>query len=137
MDIEELLAYRKDLLEDCTDEEGFITESTFLEYILPMINESKLIDSEDYADCYYHYESENIKLNGYNFNETGERLQLFLINEDSISTYADEDKLKISKKVYYDNQFSRCIRFVNNTVNRNLFDDIQDSHPVKSIISFF
>lgn len=136
MDIDELNAYRKDLLEECTDEAGFITESSVLEYILPMINESKLIDSEDYADCYYMYAADNIKINGYSFNETGERLQLFIVNEDSISINEDNDSLNISKKTYYENYFSRVTRFINYSLNRNLFSDIQDAHPVKSLISF-
>ena len=62
MEIQEYLKYRTDLLEEAKDEDGFITESNLLELVLPSLSDAKLIDSEDYNDCYFNHKSENLKI---------------------------------------------------------------------------
>ena len=118
MEVAELLAYRKDFLEECKDDNGFISESSFLESCLPLMNDAKLVDSEDYTDCNYHYDVEKLKVNGYKINETGERLQLFIVNEDSVALSASDESLQVSQKSYYDALLSKCTKFLNKSIKR-------------------
>lgn len=135
MVIEEFFNYRQDLLEQSKDSEGFINQGTLLSEVLPSMLDSKLIDSEDYNSSYYLCRNENFKINAYCVNESGERLQLFIIDENSIDLNRKEDDLTISLKNHYDNQFKRCTRFVNKAIKRHLEDVVQDSSPVKVLIS--
>lgn len=135
MEIQEYLKYRKELLDDSKDEDGFISETAFINLVLPSMLDAKLIDSEECNDCYYKYDSEKFKVNGYLVNESGERLQLFILNEDSIDIVQSDDELQISQKSYYDNQFSRTSKFIGKAIKKNLDDEIQDSSPVKALIA--
>lgn len=135
MEISEYLKYRKDLLDESKDEDGFISEPSFISLVLPSMLEAKLIDSEECNESYYKYDSEKLKINGYLVNESGERLQLFVLNEDSINITQSDDDLKISQKSYYDNQFNRAAKFLNKAIKRHFDDEIQDSSPVKALIS--
>jgi hypothetical protein len=135
MEVSEFLKYRHELLSEAKDEEGFISETSFINLVLPSMLEAKLIDSEECNESYYRYDSEKYKLNGYLVNESGERLQLFILNEESIDVTQNNDALQISQKNYYDNQFSRASRFISKAIKKNLDDEIQDSSPVKALIS--
>lgn len=135
MEISEYLKYRQELLDESKDEDGFISETSFINLVLPSMLEAKLIDSEECNDCYYKYDSEKFKINGYLVNESGERLQLFILNEDSIDVMQSDDWLQISQKNYYDNQFSRTSKFISKAIKKNLDDEIQDSSPVKALIA--
>jgi len=137
MEIDEYLRYRTDLLEESKDNEGFISESEFLELTLPSLSEAKLIDSEDYNQCYFHLKADNIKINGYKINESEERLQLFIVNEESINLSSSNESLLISQKSYYDSIFAKLLKFINKSIRKHLDDEIQDSdHNVKSLINF-
>lgn len=135
MDIKEILAYREDLIDDSKDEDGFISESSILSNCMPLLNDAKLVDSENYNDCYYYNENEKIKINGYQINDSEERLQLFVFNEDSISLNKKPEDLKISQKSYYDNHFNKCLKFINKSLGDHLFEEIQDADPVKVLVS--
>ena len=135
MVIEEFLNYRQDLLEQSKDTEGFINQGMLLSEVLPSMLDSKLIDSEDYNSSYYLCKNENFKINGYCVNDSGERLQLFIIDESSIDLNQKGEDLTISLKSHYDNQFKRCTRFVSKAIKRHLEDEVQDSSPVKVLIS--
>jgi len=135
MEISEYLKYRKDLLDESKDEEGFTSEPSFINLVLTSMLEAKLIDSEECNESYYKYDSEKLKVNGYLVNESGERLQLFILNEDSINITQTDDDLKISQKSYYDSQFTRATKFLNKAIKRHFDDEIQDSSPVKALVS--
>lgn len=135
MDIDEHLKYRKDLLNESKDEEGFISESLFLSAVLPLMLDAKLIDSEDYNEAYFIYKPDKLKLNGYAINESGERLQLYIVNEDSIDLSENDKNLQISLKSYYDSHFSRAIKFVQSALKGNLTNEIQDADGIKVLIS--
>lgn len=135
MEVSEFLKYRQELLSEAKDEEGFISETSFINLVLPSMLEAKLIDSEECNESYYRYDPEKYKLNGYLVNESGERLQLFILNEESIDITRNNDALQISQKNYYDNQFSRASRFISKAIKKNLDDEIQDSSPVKALVS--
>lgn len=137
MEIDEYLIYRLELLEEAKDEDGFITESKFLDLTLPFLSEAKLIDSEDYNECFFHSHIENLKINGYKINESEERLQLFILNEDSINLSATKESLLISQKIYYDSLFSRLSKFINKSIRKHFDDELQDSDAnVKALINF-
>jgi len=136
MEIQEYLKYRTDLLDEAKDEDGFITESNILNLILPSLSDAKLIDSEDYNECYFKHKSDNLKINGYKINESQERLQLFIVNEDSINLTKSDEDLLVSQKSYYDGIFSQATKFISKSIKKNLDDDIQDSSPVKALINF-
>ena len=135
MEVSEYLKYRKDLLDESRDEDGFTSEPSFISLVLPSMLEAKLIDSEECNESYYKYDTEKLKVNGYLVNESGERLQLFVLNEDSINITQTDDDLRISQKSYYDSQFNRATKFLNKAIKRHLDDEIQDSSPVKALIS--
>jgi len=135
MIIEEYFNYRKELLEQSKDDEGFIQESLLLSEVLPSMLDAKLIDSEDANNSYIKSTPDNLKINAYCVNESGERLQLFLVNEDSIDLTAKFDDLKITKKSIYDKQFKRGLTFINKAIKGHLNDEIQDSSPARALIS--
>lgn len=132
---EEYFKYRQDLLTQSTDDQGFIQESILLSEVLPSMLDSKLIDSEDSNSSYINSSSGNFKVNSYCVNESGERLQLFIVDESSIDLTRKEDQLMVSKKSDYEAQFKRCHSFVNKALKGYLNDEIQDSSPVRPLVA--
>ena len=45
MEIEEYLKYRKELINDSQDVDGFINESSFINSIMPILLDSKLVEA--------------------------------------------------------------------------------------------
>lgn len=135
MRIQEFLNYRKDLLESSKDEEGFVQQTTLLSQILPLMVDAKLLDSEDWNDSYFFSPGENLKLNGYTVNESSERLQLFIVDEDSIDIKSTDKVLQVSQKGHYDNQFKRVTRFLNKAIKGYLNDEVQDADPIRPLLS--
>ena len=109
MEVQEYLKYRVDLLNESQDEDGFINESSLINNIIPLMLDAKLIDTEDFTETYYSTEidSSAIKINGYIINDSGERLQLFILNDESISL--DTKNLEISLKVAVKIRFYYCL----------------------------
>jgi len=135
MILEEFFSYRKELLELSKDDEGFIQESLLLSQILPSMLDAKLIDSEDANNSYLISKADNLKINAYSVNESGERLQLFMISESSMELSAQEDDLHVSLKSIYEAQFKRGTNFVNKAIKGYLNEEIQDSNPARALIS--
>lgn len=135
MILEEYFNYRKELLEQSKDDDGFIREDMLLSEVLPSMLDAKLIDSEDYTSSYYNSHPEKMKVNAYAVNDSGERLLLFIVDESSIDLAAKDADLQISQKSYYDNQFKRCTRFLQKSIKGHLNDEVQDSDPSRALIS--
>lgn len=135
MNINDLFSFRDSLLEDSRDEYGFISEQLILSQILPIMLDAKLIDSEDYNDCYFFSQNENLKVNAYAVNETGERLQVFLVDETSIDDSKDAQQLYVSVISEYSNQIRRTIKFVSHAIGGKLNEHIQDSDPIRTLVS--
>src|ERR1700756_892581 len=135
MIIQEYLNYRKDLLDGAKDDEGFVQQSLLLSQILPSMVDAKLLDSEDWNDCYFSNAADHLKINGYTVNESSERLQLFIVDEGSIDISASETNLLVSTKGHYDSQFKRVTKFLNKAIKGGLNDEIQDADPVRPLIS--
>jgi hypothetical protein len=134
MEIQEYLKYRVDLLNESKDEDGFINESNFINSIIPSMLDAKLIDTEDFTETYYSAEIDGspIKINGYIINDSGERLQLFILNDESISL--DSKNLEISLKEYYDGIFKKATNFTNKAI-KGYLNDIQDIGAINALIN--
>jgi hypothetical protein len=134
MEIEEYLKYRNELLIESQDSEGFINESSFINSIMPILLDSKLVDSEDFTETYFSTELENqiLKINGYLINDSGERLQIFILNEESISKNCTN--LEINLKEYYDNIFKQATNFINKSIKGHL-NKIQDVGAINALIN--
>ncbi|GGZ88230.1 AIPR family protein [Algibacter mikhailovii] len=135
MVLEEYLNYRNELLDQSKDDEGFTQENLILSQVLPSMLDAKLIDSEDYTNSYFKSTADKLKINAYSINESGERLQLFLIDENSIDLSASSNDLMVSTKASYESQFKRCTSFHNKAIKGHLNDEIQDSSPVRPLVS--
>jgi len=135
MEKKEYLKLREDLLEDSKDSDGVFSEEYFLSNILPDLQETKLIDSEDLTFAYLKTVHENvtIKNNASCINETGERLQLFIVDDKSTSWSTDEKDLLIREKRYYEDLFNQSIRFIKKSIKRHL--DLLDSDPASFLVS--
>ncbi|MCO4794295.1 MAG: AIPR family protein [Bacteriovoracaceae bacterium] len=135
VELEEYFSIRKNILDDSKDETGFINQRMILEEILPYMAESKLIDSEDFNEAYTYNQRDKFKLNAFTVNESGERLQLFIIDEGSIDDSSNDETLYVSLKEDYESQFKRVSRFVAKAIKGTLIEQIQDSDPVKVLTS--
>jgi hypothetical protein len=134
MEIKEYLSFRNDLLKESMDEDGFTNESSFISTITPLMLDAKLVDSEDFTDTYLDtiIEGLPIKINGYLINDSGERLQLFIVNNDSIS--CDNKDVEISQKEYYEILFKKATSFTNKAI-KGYLNGIQDSGAINALIN--
>lgn len=97
---------------------------------------ARLIDSEEIDESYCSFLEGKIKLNGYLINDSGERLQLFIVNEHSTDLVRTNKELQVSNRSYYSQYFDKCVRFVKEAIKGTLDDDLQDSSPSKVLVSF-
>ncbi|NRS87838.1 hypothetical protein HNQ02_000748 [Flavobacterium sp. 7E] len=134
MEVQEYLKYRVDLLNESQDEDGFINESSFINNAIPLMLDAKLIDTEDFTETYYSTEIDGsvIKINGYIINDSGERLQLFILNDESISL--DTKDVEISLKETYESIFKKALSFTNKAIKGHL-NDIQDIGAINALIN--
>lgn len=134
MDVKEYLSFRADLLKDSMDEDGFTNESSFISTITPLMLDAKLVDSEDFTDTYFDtiIDGLPVKINGYLINDSGERLQLFIVNNDSILT--DNKDIEISQKEYYELHFKKATNFTNKAI-KGYLNGIQDSGAINALIN--
>ena len=135
MEIEELLNFRNELSSDSRDEDGYITSQLLLSNILPSMLESKLIDSDDYEECFHKVDSTNVTIDGHTFNETQERLQLFVLDKETSDENRHYDDLMISEKKYYENSFRGVSRFVRSAINGDMAEKLQDSSNVRLLVN--
>lgn len=127
MNIDELLKFRGEILENSIDQDGYISPNSVLEYILPSLVETKLIESEEINTI---PQNSTYSIAGYWENESGERLQIFLVDAVSVSIAASTEKILHSKKDSHNSIFKLGIDFVKKSIKRHLGDDLQDSDPL-------
>lgn len=132
MDLNAVTSTREDLINISKDEEGFIQQSLLLEEIMPLLLETKVVDSEDINHTYYLSNDNKMKINGYSINNTGERLQIFLVNENFLAEYSED--FHVSQRILYEEQFKRAIRLVSSALQKKL-DNVQESEPIKPLVS--
>jgi hypothetical protein len=131
--VEGLKVYRNLKLQELQDEEGFLEDESFINECLYFMYSSKITETDEYNDAYFEssHQGHPLKINGYLFNESGERLQLFI--SDIPKTNSDE-KVLISRRGYYDDLFLSGTRFVKAACNGGL-SNINDVSPVKPLIN--
>jgi hypothetical protein len=136
MEVDELFGYRQDILDASKDEDSFIQQEPVLAELLPYMLDAKLIDSEDVASSYFAPGFDNLKINAYAVNNSKERLQLFIVNEESLDESICESELCVSRRSEYDNQFKKTVKFLNLSFKGELNNRVQDSDGVvKSLIN--
>ena len=127
MDIDELIKLRTDILENSTNEDGYVSQQTFLEAVLPSTVETGLIESEDIN---FVPPNQNFNILGYTENESGERLQLFIVDQDSISLSKKKNDLIQSRKDSHNSHFKLAMEFVKKSMKGHTDELIQDSDPL-------
>ncbi|MEI8646626.1 hypothetical protein P4S60_20980 [Pseudoalteromonas sp. Hal040] len=132
MDISAVLNTREDLLDSSKDENDFIQQSLLIDEVMPLLLETKVVDSEDINHTYYLSSDNKTKINGYSVNSSGERLQIFIVDE----TYLAENcnSFYVSQRSVYEDQFKKGIRLVSSAFQRKL-ENIQESEPIKPLIA--
>ena len=127
MNIKELLKYRGDLLENSADENEFISPNSVLDYVLPSLVETKLIESSEINSVPLN---STYSIAGYSENETGERLQIFLMDSSSTSINTSSELLIHTKKEHHSELFKSGLDFIKKSFKRHLNDELQDSDPI-------
>jgi len=129
MELKELFLFRETMLESSRDNEGYISDADILENCLTSLNDTKYIDSTDVSNTYDPQEGGSIKVNAYLCNESGERLQLFVVNEDSLDPKASEEHIMVSQKAVYDKQLNRALSFLKKSAKKQLSSLLHDGSP--------
>lgn len=130
METKEHFLFRSELLNNAVYPDGTgYSDSLLLDNILSDLLEAKLIDSEDINNCFYSADLDglSLKVDAYCVNETGERLQLFLINEEATSKFVSEEDLLITTQSRYQEIFNRSYNFLKKAMKKHI--DVQDSDP--------
>ncbi len=129
MELKELFTYRQQILDESRDSDGYLSDSGFLDSCLPWLNETKYIETTDVTEIYCLADKGSIKANAYTLNDSGERLQLFIVNESSLDFDLGEQDLMISHKAVYERQFNRALAFLKKSIKKQLDDHLQDGSP--------
>ncbi|MGY3212475.1 AIPR family protein [Mucilaginibacter sp. HD30] len=129
MTLNELNSFSGTLLNNITSEDNNVNRAALLDYVLPALNQARLTDSEEISGCFFRREKDNIEVDAYQINESGERLQLFLSN---LVLPGNEERY-IARKDYYDLLFARAKNFFTRSVKKML-TDIQVADPAAVLI---
>lgn len=114
--IENYIELKREIIDRSIDEEGLLSEDSVLRVVLEdYLLESKKIDSTDVNIGYFSHEIEGkeCKINGFMRNETKERLQVFILNSNSLD---DNNEIKISKVDDYKNLFKQSFNFIRQAI---------------------
>ena len=128
--------YRDKLINESSDNTGFISEESFLDNIIPELLTVKLIDTDNVNHVYFNdvFENSKLKINAFCINQSGERLQLFIIDEHALLKYNLSDKeLFIGTKKYYQELFQQALSFAKKSINRHL--EVNDSDNSSYLIN--
>ena len=93
MSLKTILQNRDEILQASKDEDGFITPQRVIDEFLQYMTDSKLLDSEEINEV-----SKRGLLDGYSINESGERLQLFVVDESSLTENLSEEEIFFSER---------------------------------------
>lgn len=114
--IENYIELKKEIIEKSFDEDGLLSEDSVLRVVLEdYLLESKKIDSGDVNIGYFSnkIEGKDCKINGFMRNETKERLQVFILNSNSLT---EDNELKISKVDEYKDLFKQSFNFIRQAI---------------------
>jgi hypothetical protein len=135
MGIDGLLGLRDELIENAKTEGDSFSESQFLSGVLPLLLDAKVVDSEDITNAYFEDESLNVRIDGFDFNESGERLRLFLLDSQSLDLKAQKSDLLISRRDYFEKQVDKSLNFVKKSISRVLLEYISDSSTASVLVN--
>ena len=121
-------------MSDAADSDGFVSQQDILPLVLPLMLDAKLVDSEDYNDAFYT-SADNGKINAYAVNDTGERLQIFLVDDDSVRPLIGDDEVLVSERKYYEGLARMAKKFIRGGLAGSFIDAMQDADPVKVLAS--
>lgn len=128
MNLDDLKSIRFDLIQSCKDEDRFISEQSVLENTLQYMLDAKIIETEEYSTSYIADPHERIKINGFQINESGERLCVFVVDEGHISDDGMDEHI-CTHRADYESQFSRGIKTVKLALSGK-FQNKQLSDPI-------
>lgn len=134
--VNELYQLRTEILSSSKGQDGFIDEQLVLTEALELMFDAKLVDSQDFNDTYFKSSEPNVKLNGYAINESQERLQVFLVAEDFTREDLSDEEALIFERGVYDKQLKRALRFIRNSFNGTLVEQIQYADPARALSVF-
>jgi len=129
MTLNELESFFRTLFQNITSEDYSVSRTSLLDYVLPALNLSRLTDSDEITQSYFKRETENAEIDGYLFNESEERLQLFLSN----LVLPDSEFVHVARKEYYDSLFAKVKNFFIKSVKKYL-SDVQAGDPAATLI---
>jgi len=129
IDIKELESLRQDFLLACQDEEKFISQEQVLDSAAQYMLDSKIIDTEEFSSSYLLREPEKLKINAYLINDSGERLQVFIIDESHLKANGTDDYV-CTQRVDYEVQFNRALNAVKYAIDGTLSKMTQLSDPI-------
>ncbi|OEE59827.1 abortive phage infection protein [Enterovibrio norvegicus FF-454] len=132
MELGAVLNTREDLLNSSKDDDGFVQQNLLIDEVMPLLLETKVVDSEDINHTYYLSNDDKIKINGYTVNSTGERLQIFIVDDSYLSE--SNDDFYVSNRNNYEEQFKKAIRLVSSAI-QNKLENVQESEPIKPLIA--
>jgi len=128
---EEYKELKQSIMSDVLDK-GIISQEALLRHIIhEYLVESKRIDHEDVTVGFFEQiiDRMHCKCNGYMYNITEERLQLFIVDDDSY----ESNKLSfVSKVEEYNNKFKQSYNFIRKVFLRHFFageDPLIESVP--------
>lgn len=135
MQVDELFKYRESIIENSIRADvQFAGPNDVLREVLPYMLDAKLVDSEEFEDCYCEL-GDDIKINGYAINDSGERLQLFVVDDDTLDLNVDNDELCVSQKKDYERQLDRAFRFARESFKGGLFEQVQEADPARILMA--
>jgi hypothetical protein len=129
MTLNELTSFSATLLNNITTEDNNVNRTALLDYVLPALNQARLTDSEEINGSYFRQEKDNIEVDAYQINDSGERLQLFLSN----LVLPSSEYSYIPRKDYYEALFARTKNFFTRSVKKML-TDVQVGDPAAVLI---
>lgn len=120
MELKNYINLKQIILQESTID-NLLTEDNVVKYVIEnFLLDSKRVDNSEIEIGYYQgrINNKDCKINGYIKNETEERLQLFIFDEDTINFKAEEDINTIQRttREKHDVNFIKSINFIQNAI---------------------
>ena len=131
MSLEKILQNRDEILQSSKDEDGFISSQGVINEFLQYMTDSKLLDSEEISEV-----SKRGLLDGYSINESGERLQLFVVDENSLAESLSEEEIFFSERSKFVKIFDNTSKYILRAFKGLEIENSQDSDPAKVLMTF-
>lgn len=116
-ELEKIFNLRNDIIEKSILNDTLSEEGIF-ETILPNLVESKIIETPEVQ--YAPFFQDDMKINAYDINSTGERLLIFTLNTNSLDISLNMDNMLISSKSYYEHIFKMSRTFIDKAIKKHI-----------------